>query len=156
MWGNRNLLRNLIGALAEVDSVNEYFVFTNRETGRIWCLSSPTSHWVPQNVRARFRPSRILWEQIVLPKAARKTGLNVMFNPGFTSPIWSPCPNVTVFHDLQHKRHPEYFRWFDLPFWLLLLGASARRSRGLISVSRATAADLKRYYGLDSVVIQHQ
>jgi glycosyltransferase involved in cell wall biosynthesis len=62
---------------------------------------------------------------------------------------------VTVFHDLQHKRHPEYFRWFDLPFWTFLLWAAARRSRGWIAVSQATADDLKRYYGCDALVIHH-
>ncbi len=62
-----------------------------------------------------------------------------MFNPGFTAPLLCGCPMVTVFHDLQHKRHPEYFRWFDLPFWNFLLWASARRSRGAIAVSQATA-----------------
>jgi len=53
---------------------------------------------------------------------------------------------VTVFHDLQHKRHPEYFRWFDRPFWNFFLFWSARISRRLIAVSEATAADLRRYY----------
>jgi len=60
-----------------------------------------------------------------------------------------------VFHDLQHKRHPEYFRWFDLPFWNLLLWISARRSRGLIAVSEATRDDLARYYGREAEVIHH-
>jgi glycosyltransferase involved in cell wall biosynthesis len=55
---------------------------------------------------------------------------------------------VTVFHDLQHKRHPEYFRWFDLPFWRVLLWAAAHRSARLIAVSEATRADLIRYYKL--------
>jgi glycosyltransferase involved in cell wall biosynthesis len=62
---------------------------------------------------------------------------------------------VTVFHDLQHKRHPEYFRWFDLPFWNFLVWASARRSRGAIAVSVATHDDLQRYYGRSSEVIHH-
>ena len=62
---------------------------------------------------------------------------------------------VTVFHDLQHKRHPEYFRWFDLPFWNFFLWASARRSRGLLAVSQATADDLERYYGRHAQVVQH-
>jgi glycosyltransferase involved in cell wall biosynthesis len=53
---------------------------------------------------------------------------------------------VTVFHDLQHKRHPENFRWFDLPFWNFCLFWSARISRRLIAVSEPTAADLERYY----------
>ena len=69
-----------------------------------------------------------------------------MFNPGFTAPVFAPCANVTVFHDLQHKRHPEYFRWFDLPFWRMLLWMSAHRSRTLIAVSQATREDLERYY----------
>jgi glycosyltransferase involved in cell wall biosynthesis len=62
---------------------------------------------------------------------------------------------VTVFHDLQHKRHPEYFRWFDLPFWNLFLWSAVRRSRGLIAVSQATADDLERYYGRSAQVIHH-
>nr|MDQ2899287.1 glycosyltransferase family 4 protein [Acidobacteriota bacterium] len=55
-----------------------------------------------------------------------------------------------VFHDLQHKRHPEHFRWFDLPFWRLLLFASVRRSTILIAVSEATKSDLMRFYGVSS------
>jgi glycosyltransferase involved in cell wall biosynthesis len=99
-------------------------------------------------VHARFRPARILWEQIVLPFETARYRLDVLFNPGFTAPIFSPCRQVTVFHDLQHKRHPEYFRWFDLPFWRLLLWAAAHRSNRLIAVSEATRSDLLRYYRL--------
>jgi glycosyltransferase involved in cell wall biosynthesis len=79
---------------------------------------------------------------------AARYRLDVLFNPGFTSPILAPCACVTVFHDLQHKRHPEHFRFFDLPFWNLLLWASVRRSRRLIAVSEATREDLLRYYRL--------
>jgi glycosyltransferase involved in cell wall biosynthesis len=71
-----------------------------------------------------------------------------MLNPGFTAPLFCPCPQVTAFHDLQHKRHPEYFRWFDLPFWRFLLFWSAHVSRLLLADSAATAADLLRYYRL--------
>ena len=51
-----------------------------------------------------------------------------------------------MFHDLQHKRHPEYFRWFDRPFWRFFLYWAARRSKVLIAISGATAADLRRFY----------
>jgi glycosyltransferase involved in cell wall biosynthesis len=97
-------------------------------------------------VAARIRPARILWEQFVLPAAARRARLEVMLNPGFTAPALCPCPCVTVFHDLQHKRHPEFFRWFDLPFWRLLLWQSAHTSALLLADSEATRADLLRYY----------
>jgi glycosyltransferase involved in cell wall biosynthesis len=84
----------------------------------------------------------------VLPVETSRYRLDVLLNPGFTAPVLAPCASVTVFHDLQHKRHPEYFRWFDLPFWTLLLWASAHRSRRLIAVSEATRQDLVRLYHL--------
>jgi glycosyltransferase involved in cell wall biosynthesis len=72
--------------------------------------------------------------------------MDVLFNPGFTAPLFSGCRQVTVFHDLQHKRHPEYFRWVDLPFWRFLLWMAAHRSHKLIAVSEATRSDLLRFY----------
>ena len=153
--GTEIYLRNLLSALGEIDSVNQYVVFTNRETGPDLVPDRPNFVCAQQRLRASFRAARILWEQAVLPFAVKKHGIDVLFNPGFTAPIACDCPMVTVFHDLQHKRHPEHFRWFDLPFWQLFLWASARRSRGLIAVSAATRDDLQRYYGVNAAVIQH-
>ena len=119
--GTEIYLRGLLAGLAEIDPVNEYFIFTNRETGSGLAPASANFQQVPQHVRAVRRSSRLLWEQTVLPIEAVKRKLDVMLNPGFTAPLLCPCPQVTVFHDLQHKRHPEYFRWFDLPFWRFFL-----------------------------------
>jgi glycosyltransferase involved in cell wall biosynthesis len=144
--GTEIYLRELLTALARIDRENEYFVFTNLETGADLVPRAANFHYKPQAVKARFRPGRILWEQIVLPLEASRYRLDVLFNPGFTSPLLVRCACVTVFHDLQHKRHPEHFRWFDLPFWRLLLRASAWRARRLIADSEATRQDLERFY----------
>jgi glycosyltransferase involved in cell wall biosynthesis len=146
--GTEIYLRGLLTALAEIDAVNQYFVFTNRETGADLIPKQANFAAVPQPVRAASRPLRILWEQTGLPLSALRLRLDVMLNPGFTAPILCGCPQVTVFHDLQHKRHPEYFRWFDLPFWEFLLFWSAHMSRLLLADSEATASDLFKYYRL--------
>jgi glycosyltransferase involved in cell wall biosynthesis len=146
--GTEIYLRHLLRALGAVDPDNEYVVFTNRETGPDIAPALPNFLVAQQPVRARFRPARIAWEQTGLPLAVRRLRLDVLLNPGFTAPVFCSCPAVTVFHDLQHKRHPEYFRWFDLPFWRLLLWAAAQRSTLLLAVSEATRADLLRYYRL--------
>lgn len=146
--GTEIYLRHLLAALAEIDTENEYVVFMNRETGADLTPAQANFRQAPQKVRASFRPARILWEQTLLPIAAARLRLDVLFNPGFTSPAVCPCPAVTVFHDLQHARHPEFFRWFDLPFWRLLLWISAHRSRLLVASSPATCADLLRVYRL--------
>jgi len=146
--GTEIYLRNLLKALASIDTQNEYVVFTNRETSRDLVPEAANFHHAPQPVRASFRPARILWEQAALPLAVRRHRVDVLFNPGFTAPLLCGCPMVAVFHDLQHKRHPEYFRWFFL--W-----ASARRSRGIIAVSNATRDDLGIFYGVSARTIYH-
>jgi glycosyltransferase involved in cell wall biosynthesis len=156
--GTEIYLRSLLEALGRIDRRNEYLVFINRESALDPPISSPRFQLVHCGVSAGRRPSRILWEQTVLPFLLRKYRIDVLFNPGFTMPLLSRCPSITVFHDLQHKRHPEFFRWFDLPFWRFLLWASARRSGSLIAVSKATADDLERFYpGVQgkTVVIPH-
>ena len=146
--GTETYLRGLLGALAEIDTRNRYFVFTNRETGPDLVPESANFERVEQPVRAVLRPARILWEQVALPLSAARRSLDVLFNPGYTAPLHCGCPQVTVFHDLQHKRHPQYFRWFDLPFWNFFLFWSARVSKLVLADSQATADDLFLFYRL--------
>jgi glycosyltransferase involved in cell wall biosynthesis len=156
--GTEIYLRSLLQALASIDRRNEYFVYVNAETADDDWPDSPRFHIVHCKVKASFRPSRIFWEQAFFPARLRRDRIDVVLNPGFTAPILSGSPSVTVFHDLQHKRHPRFFRWFDLPFWNLLLGLSVARSRAIIAVSEATARDLERYYpraASKTVVIRH-
>src|SRR5258708_4665570 len=146
--GTEIYLQSLLRALAAIDRDNHYVVFTNRETGFGLAPDQANFTVEQQPVRAKSRPARILWEQTGLPLRAAALGLDVLWNPGFTAPLLCGCPQVTVFHDMQHKRHPEHFRWFDLPFWRLLLYWSAHLSTRLIAVSAATRDDLLRYYRL--------
>src|SRR5437868_11737050 len=101
--GTEIYLRNLLRALATIDQANEYLVFTNRETGPD--LVPGSFRQIPLPVTASNRPFRLAYEQTGLALQARRHGVDVMFNPGFTAPSFPGCPNVTVFHDLQHKRH---------------------------------------------------
>ncbi|MCX6624392.1 MAG: glycosyltransferase family 1 protein [Acidobacteria bacterium] len=146
--GTEIYLRSLLAPLASLDTVNEYFVFVNSESDRSLVPAAPNFHLLRQPVAGRIRPARLLWEQLGLPCSALRHRLDVMFNPGITAPLASPVPSVTVFHDLQHKRYPQHFRWFDLPVWRLMLWASAHRSRHLLTPSEATRQDLLRYYSL--------
>ena len=150
--GTEIYLRSLLTAMATIDQENTWIIFANSETPDD--LKPPAANfvWSAQPVGATFRPGRILYEQLVLPR--RAADVDVLFNPGFTAPAFG-ATNVTVFHDLQHKRHPEHFRWFDLPFWDLMLWMSAKRSGRLIAVSKSTHDDLSKYYRRDSDIIHH-
>jgi len=142
--GTEIYLRSLLAALARMGGEHQFVVFTNQETCDL-APEAPNFATRQQAVHARSRPSRLLWEQFRLPLE----GIDVLLNPGFTAPLLTRLPQVTVFHDLQHKRHPEFFRWWDLPFWNFFLWGAVRRSKRLIAVSEQTRADLLRFYGAE-------
>jgi glycosyltransferase involved in cell wall biosynthesis len=143
--GTEIYLRSLLRALGGIDSTNHYVVFVNQETGSGLDSEAPRFLFVRCPVQAAFRPARILYEQFFLPGLLEKYEIDVLLNPGFTMPALSRCPSVTVFHDLQHKRHPNFFKKLDLFFWNLLLWLAAVRSRSLIAVSPSTAEDLAKF-----------
>lgn len=147
--GTEIYLRSLLRALAAEGSAHEFVVFGNRETEADLVPAEPNWHWRQLDLAATSRPGRLLSEQFRLPALCRKERVEVLLNPGFTAPFRPGCPQVTVFHDLQHKRHPENFRWFDLPAWRVFLWIAARRSQRIIAVSETTAQDLRKFYGLD-------
>ncbi len=155
--GTEIYLRHLLRGFSELRRGHEYFVYINRETEADLIPPGSAFHCIHAPVSARVRPARILYEQVLLPRLLRRDRIDVLLNPGYTGPVSFAKKSVTVFHDMQHKQHPEFFRWFDLPFWNLLLKGGTR-SRSLIAVSAATAADLERYYpgsGRKTVVVQH-
>ena len=144
--GTEIYLRNILRALAAIDAQNEYFIFRNSETGPDLVPAQANFNDCPQPVNARFRPARILFEQTRFPWRVSRLRLDVLFNAGFTAPVLYPGPMVTVFHDLQYKRHPEFFRAWDLPFWKILLPASAARSRYIVVPSTDVKSDIEESY----------
>src|SRR5262245_48944544 len=93
--GTEVYLREMLKALAEIDTINQYFVFTNQETGASLIPRAANFLWKPQAIRARFRPGRLIWEQTILPLEVARYGLDLLLNGGFTAPVLAPCPNVT-------------------------------------------------------------
>ena len=76
--GTEIYLRNLLAALAEIDSQNQYFVFVSSETAAAAAPLTPKAGnflEVPCPVRAAIRSARLLWEQLVLPWSSQS--LNV-------------------------------------------------------------------------------
>src|SRR5688572_18564331 len=82
--GTEIYLRNLLPSLAQIDSRNQYFVFTNAETGSDLVPSAFTR--VPLPIRASNRPARLIYEQTLLAAETRKYRLDLLLNPGFTAP----------------------------------------------------------------------
>jgi glycosyltransferase involved in cell wall biosynthesis len=148
--GTETYLRSVLSAFAEEPGTDEFVVFVNRESEQAGLVPArPGMSMARTGVRAVSRPSRLLWEQWMLPRACARARVDVLLNPGFTAPLVGGPPSVTIFHDLQYRRHPEFFKPADLIAWRLLLAGSVRRSARIVCISESTRADLLRFYRVD-------
>lgn len=156
--GTEIYLRQLLAALADIDHRNQYLVFTNRETGDDLCPAAANFQTVPSIVPARFRPARLIWEQTVLPIQVAKHKIDVLFSPGFSTPVVSFGGKVTVIHDLQHRRQPENFGLLERWAWEAMVWSAIRSSDWLVTVSKNSQRDIGEFYGVPRervAVIRH-
>ena len=92
-----------IRALQRVDQQNEYVVFTN--TGEDTACLDPSG----QVEVVSFGGPYPLWEQIKLPRKAKKHGLNLLHCTSNTAPVRCNMPLVVTVHDIIYfERHPLF------------------------------------------------
>lgn len=90
-----------------------------------------------------------LWEQLVLPRLVRQARADVLFAPGYSSPIFSPAPVVLTVHDVSFAAHPEWFSWREGTRRRLLSGWSARRAARVITVSDFSKREIVKHFGVN-------
>ncbi len=140
-------IRKLCDALFEVDPHNQYVALFNR---------------VSQAGRYRDRPNvreivvagrhKLIWDQVLVPQAARRQRLDVLFHHKFSIPLFSPCPSVVQQRGTEYWSHPEFFvGWrgrVDLLYNRLLIPLYCRRSARVLTNSDTLGEELVRLIGI--------
>lgn len=89
-----------------------------------------------------------LWEQWVLPRAAKKAKLDLFHSPANTTMLWPPCPTVVTLHDaMSHQAargwgRLENFYWNGVQRW------AYRGARRFITPTRFAKQQLLEELGL--------
>src|ERR1700688_599557 len=91
-------------------------------------------------------PLGALWQQLLLPRRLRRGDVDLLWSPLLTLPLACPVPAVATVHDLTVLLMPEAHRAKVRLSLLPFLAASLRRARRLVTLSRATAADIAFHY----------
>lgn len=88
---------------------------------------------------------RVVGEQVLLPRLARREGVHLMHSLANTGPLWGRFRRVVTVHDLIYRHIPQaHRRALDLGV-RLLVPAAVRTADRLIAVSESTRQDLIRY-----------
>ena len=93
---------------------------------------------------------RLVWEQTMLPRLVRKSGVDLLHSPHYTRPISLACKSVVTFHDMTFFLFPELHTISKRVFFRFAIRMSSRLADGIIAVSENTKRDAMRLLGLPS------
>jgi hypothetical protein len=92
-FGIGTFSKNIVAALLERDRENEYVLFHSSEAGAGRFADRPNVR--EQVVRA---PGKAWWDQVAVPIAAARAGVDVLYHTKFTVPFLARCKTVMVAH----------------------------------------------------------
>ena len=123
-----------IKELQKMDTKNEYFIFV--KPGEDHCVSdSHNMHIILVDC-----PTYPLWEQIALPRAARKVGVDLLHCTSNTAPIFCKIPLVLTLHDIiflepRDKANKSLYQNMGWLYRRLVVPRILKKCRRIITVS---------------------
>ncbi len=140
-------IRKLCDALFDLDTQNEYVAFYSRrgQAGR---------YRERPNVREVVVPggSKLVWDQVLVPRAARGEHLDVLFHHKFSIPLVPPCPVVVQQRGTEYWSHPEFYAgwsgWTDLVYNRVMIPLYCRRAVRVLTNSDTLGEELVRHVGV--------
>lgn len=92
--------------------------------------------------------AKVWWEQLTVPRAARRLEADVLWIPYWAAPWWQPVPTVVTVHDLIPLLLPAYRGGFLQRGYTRLVSATTGRANEVIAVSAAGARDIVEQLGI--------
>jgi glycosyltransferase involved in cell wall biosynthesis len=132
--------RHLLEQLVRLDAASRYVIF----------LESPAAQGLfsaHSNVETRVLASRnrLLWDQVYVPRAARRLGIDLLFNPKFSLPLFSRIPGVFILQSCDWYINPGNYPWWDNIYIRAMLPLYCRKARSILAISQAALDDLRRH-----------
>ena len=144
LGGNESYASNLIEALAQIDSINDYtlYVTTTEASDRF------SHRWPNFNVRLTLPHTPLIRIPLTLSAELRKHPVDVL-HVQFTAPPFAPCPVVVSIHDLSFEHLPQTFNRRSRTQLRLTVRRSARRAARILALSEYARRDIMETYGID-------
>lgn len=146
--GAETYLRRTLAAMARNHPEHELVVFCNRENRHLLARDLAAGGnvcLIDMHVRASQRAARIVCEQVDLPGVVRRSGVEILWSPGYTMPLRCPCPRLTTVLDLQYRHFPEDFPFVARWATRLLVAGTCRWSERIATISEFARQELIRF-----------
>lgn len=141
-YGIGTYVRNLVRHLARIDSETTYFLLCHG-------ADAPTL----RDLAGNFVPvvdesgGYSLGEHVTIPWKLRRLGVDLLHEPHYILPLFTPSRSVVTIHDCIHLLFPQYLpNAGALSYARYMMGHAIRRSAVVLTVSEASRQDILRFY----------
>jgi glycosyltransferase involved in cell wall biosynthesis len=141
LGGNESYAANLIEALAEIDSVNDYTLYVSRNEA----VARFRNRWSNFKVRPTLPHTPLIRIPLTLSAELRSHPVDVL-HVQFTSPPFAPCPVVVSIHDLSFEHLPETFNRRSRAQLRFTVRRSARSAARVLALSEYARLDIISTY----------
>ena len=93
--------------------------------------------------------SRLLWDQVLVPRLARRLKVDLLFNPKFSLPLLSRIPGVFILQSCDWYVNPGNYPWWDNLYIRLMLPLYCHKARAVLAISKAALDELIRHTRLE-------
>lgn len=148
----------LIKNLQMLDHGNEYVVFVHPDEDNTCLPQAPNFKIV--ELDSGFYP---YWEQVLLPKAVRKEGCDILHCTSNTAPVFSDVPTLVTLHDIIYLERRSLFQkagtWYQRignTYRRLVVPTVVKKAMKLVTVSHFEQANIEAYFGpMDKLSVIH-
>ena len=93
--------------------------------------------------------NQAIWDQVKIPIEAKREGVDLLFNPTDSIPLFARCKKIMTFHDAAWYVFPQFHPRTVVYYVKLIMPMYLRRSDVVISVSNRAKQDIGIYTGTD-------
>lgn len=133
----------------------------------IICLTNKANHTYYEKfgydcrrtaISGKNRVLRILYQQLFVSRIAQRLGADVLFCPGYLSPMFPRLPMVPVIHDMNYRDIPESIAFFNRKAYEVIVPRSSRAAAKVITVSHFSKERIVTLLGLneEAVTVVHE
>jgi glycosyltransferase involved in cell wall biosynthesis len=147
--GTRSASLNLVEGLLALDTGDDYVLLSSQHER----LSGdgPVQQFVLPPMGRMLDRLRL---QLFLPRLVTRYGASLVHHTKHLCTFFLPCPHVVTIHDVTMLRYPALFSRADVLYYRAVEPHSLAGAARIIASSEATAADLRRFYGLPASKIE--
>lgn len=142
-FGIGTYIRGLLGGLARCRGDEEYVVFAPESAHRL--IPGAFEHVVVD------APHYSLSELVIVARAAKKAGIDLLHAPHYVVPVTS-CPVVVTIHDLIHLHQKQRNPLAGI-YARTMIGRAVRKSVRVLTVSRSVKNEIVSELGCDAARI---